>query len=111
MIKANWTNQEIETLELLYSKPDLSVYDIARAMNRSVYSVAMKASRLGIKKAQFDMDSEAMEYLEGRLYDKDLDLINYNCLGNFIFPVICLEKCPRVNDCLELYVKRNFKNE
>lgn len=54
-----WSPRDVYLLKIWHKDPCITVHDLARAMGRTYWSVACKASRLGLKK--FDISPEELE--------------------------------------------------
>lgn len=98
-----WTNEEEDRLRELYRDCDISVYDIADELNRTVNAITSRAYRLGIKKNPIGNYNFNDSYPPKILYRSG------ECFG-IEFTVKCIDRCDRWLECLDLWIENIIEN-
>lgn len=101
--RRSWTDREEDRLRELYRDYDISVYDIADELDRTVNAITSRAYRLGIKKNPVGRytfrhsDPPKILYRSGECFGKE-------------FTDRCIDRCDQWYKCLDLWIDNLIEN-
>jgi len=97
-----WTEDEEKIIRDMYKDYDVTVYDIADELNRTVNAITSRAYKLGIRK-------NPHHNFTFRHSDPPKILYRSNeCFGKE-FTVKCIDKCDKWFTCLDLWIDNVIK--
>jgi len=98
----SWTDEDEKILKSMYNDYDLTVYDIADELNRTVNAITSRAYKLGIRK-------NPHHNFTFRHSDPPKILYRSNeCFGKE-FTVKCIDNCDKWFTCLDLWIDNVIK--
>lgn len=98
----SWTEAEEKILRNMYNDYDVTVYDIADELNRTVYAITSRAYKLRLRKNPHHnytfrhSDPPKILYRSGECFGKE-------------FTVRCIDNCEKWYSCLDLWIENIIK--
>lgn len=98
----SWTDEDEKILKSMYNDYNLTVYDIADELNRTVNAITSRAYKLGIRKNPHHnftfrhSDPPKIIYRSNECFGKE-------------FTVKCIDNCDKWFTCLDLWIDNVIK--